>query len=148
MILMSISLEKAMGSQSTYGHVFPTASDFDGDTLPIWDRAAALERADGDEELVQEIVGLFREDSPRLIQEIEHAVANQDADRLYRAAHTLKGSAGSIGAAALARAAQILETIGRGHHLNEASPAWGRLQDELQRLHHVLDSNQAVPVTP
>jgi CheY-like chemotaxis protein len=85
--------------------------------------AAALERhieppaidttrlldAVGSKELVAQIVDLFLAQAATHIETIERAIAANDTDALTRTAHTLKGSAATVGATAVARAAAELE---------------------------------------
>src|SRR5262249_11098176 len=54
------------------------------------DREALLARVAHDAELLRELSDLFREDAPRLLADIRDGVAAGDADRVCRAAHTLK----------------------------------------------------------
>ena len=46
---------------------------------PAFDRASAVERLGGDEELFAEVAGLFRGDAPKLLDDISRAVAAGDA---------------------------------------------------------------------
>jgi two-component system sensor histidine kinase/response regulator len=99
-----------------------------------FDEAALLERVEGDTELLQEIVALFLEDSPRVLEEVRAAVAAGDAVALKRAAHTLKGSASNFGAAAVVATALELEAMGRTGDLTAAGPARDRLEAALHAL--------------
>ena len=64
----------------------------------VFDRDAALERMDGDVELLKELVGLFLDECPQRMAEIREALTRRDATKLRQAAHTLKGSVGNFGA--------------------------------------------------
>ena len=102
------------------------------------DRAALLERLEGDAELLAEIVGVFLEDCPRLVASIREAVARGDARLLERAAHTLKGSVGNFGVSAAAAAALRLEQMGRQGELAQAGEACAALDREIERLKPIL----------
>jgi CheY-like chemotaxis protein len=104
----------------------------------VLDAAAVLRRVDGDLELLREVIELFREDSPRLLAEIRAALADKDAVRLKKAAHTLKGSVGHIAAQAAFQAALELETLGGQGDLDTAEDLFARLQRELDRLQPAL----------
>jgi CheY-like chemotaxis protein/HPt (histidine-containing phosphotransfer) domain-containing protein len=106
------------------------------DTSPsvVFDLAEALRSVDGDEDFLRELVELFSADCPRLMAEIEAAVAMNDRVGLRRAAHTLKGSAWSLGAAAVAEVAVRLETMGSAGELASAEAACHQLRRELVRL--------------
>ena len=95
---------------------------------------------DGDRELLADIVGLFLEDSPNLISQIQEAIANQDRKLLERSAHTLKGSAANFAAEAARQAAFELEQIGREGNLADAEDAFDKLKQEMERLQPALKS--------
>lgn len=57
---------------------------------PVYDRAAALAML-GDESLLDEVAGMFITDVPGYLAELDAAFAAGDAERLTRAAHTVKG---------------------------------------------------------
>jgi HPt (histidine-containing phosphotransfer) domain-containing protein len=105
-----------------------------GEQLAALNRALALERLGGDQELLKEIAGLFLEDYGHLLAEIRRAVAARDAAALHRAAHTLKGSVSNFGADATSQAAYRLEILGRGGDLSEAEKALEQLEEALGRL--------------
>lgn len=59
--------------------------------------------------LLPEILGLFREQSAIYLQALETHLNQGDLKGLAEEAHSLKGAAGSVGAAALAEAAETIE---------------------------------------
>lgn len=63
-----------------------------------------------------------------------------DAEGLRVAAHALKGASLMLGANALSRAAQVVESIGRSGDLAAAPAAVATLEDELERLWPRLSS--------
>ena len=69
---------------------------------------------EGGHGLLSEMIDIFRDDTPHRIQDILGAAAQGKADELSRAAHTLKGGAGALGAKALGSLAADLEFLGRG----------------------------------
>ena len=99
------------------------------------DYAVALERLGGDEELLQEVAGLFLEEYPTLMAEIHAAVQTGNAHRLERAAHSLKGSVSNFGADCAVQAALGLETIGRSGDLAGAKEALVELEAVMAKLH-------------
>jgi PAS domain S-box-containing protein len=72
---------------------------------PILDRAAVLARVSNKRQILPRIIALFREDCPHLLEAIRGALARRDAAELVRAAHTLKGAVGNLGATVAFRAA-------------------------------------------
>lgn len=79
----------------------------------------------------------FAQASQESVTKIEDACRNGDHDALYRAAHALKGSAATFGAAQLANRARDLEERGR---LMSALPPVDALADlrDLARAAHKL----------
>jgi PAS domain S-box-containing protein len=109
-------------------------AETNGAAHAVFDRARALQLVGGDEALLAEIVGVFHEDGPRLIDGIREAVAARDANRLCRSAHSLKGSLGCLSATPACEAALRLETLGRSGDLSDAPHALETLESELSRL--------------
>jgi signal transduction histidine kinase/CheY-like chemotaxis protein len=70
---------------------------------------------------VADLVEAYREDAPGLATEMERAAVEGDAERLVRAAHTLKGSSLAVGAVAVAAAATTVEGHGRDGRFEAAA---------------------------
>ncbi|MBE3134948.1 MAG: response regulator, partial [Acidobacteria bacterium] len=105
---------------------------------PALDREAALARAGGDIELLRELAELFRDVGPALLAEIRQAIDCRDADKLRRAAHSLKGSVGNFDARRAFDAAASLEAIGAEKNLERAAELSAVLEVELTRLNEAL----------
>ena len=99
-----------------------------------WDKAAALDRVEGDEELLQDICRIFLEESPKLMAQLRQAVAEGDPEAVSRAAHSLKGESGYLGAANVSQMAKQLETMGRDRELSQAPAVLEQLQKEMASL--------------
>jgi two-component system, sensor histidine kinase and response regulator len=106
----------------------------------IVDVAAALERVEGDRELLEELVRLFIEGNPASMQEMREALNGHDAHRLERLAHTMKGSSASLGASRICEAALVLEMRAQSGALENAGELIDSLQAELERALPELDS--------
>ncbi len=104
----------------------------------VFDESTALERVFNDRELLGEMIGLFFEEAPRLMAQMQDSIAAGEAQGLERAAHSLKGAAGSIGAADVMGLARALEEMGRAAELAEASSAYARLEAGMVQLEHLL----------
>jgi CheY-like chemotaxis protein len=118
----------------------PTVAERDtpDHTASVFDRDLTLARVEGDRKLLQEIVGLFCEETPRLLAEIQSSILHRDAKALAQAAHTLKGSVGHFGAQAAFEAALRLEVMGRGGDLTQAEAVYAELANEVTRLEGAL----------
>lgn len=106
----------------------------------VLDVAAALERVEGDRELLEELVRLFVEGNPTAMREMRQALARRDARQLDRLAHTMKGSSASLGANRVSQAALLLEMRARSDTLENAGELIDSLQAELDRVLPELES--------
>ena len=58
---------------------------------PMYDWQAAVDQIGGDEELLMEVLAMFLESLPEHLQELQQAVAADEAQQVAQTAHTLKG---------------------------------------------------------
>jgi two-component system, sensor histidine kinase and response regulator len=113
------------------GAVYPSLKKT---TKAAVDLAGALERLDGDRTLFDELTQLFRNDCPRILDGMRHAIAMHEAKDLESFAHTLKGSSASLGAIAVAQAAGEIERLARTDNMESTHDQFIVLQEELDRL--------------
>jgi CheY-like chemotaxis protein len=111
-----------------------------GDTIEVFNRAAALERLEGDEELLVELATIFLQESPRQMKQIREALDRSDWEALARAAHTLKGSVGNFAAQSSVEAALNLENAAKSGNPVEAELAYSALAAEIDRLRPALEA--------
>jgi len=109
------------------------ATDTASPASPI-DEADLVARLQGDAELAAEIVRLFAEECPALLDGIRKAMDERDAIAVRRAAHTLKGAAATAAAGGLAEAAALLEVLAAEGDLDALDGAWLRLSEEAAAL--------------
>src|SRR5258708_4976925 len=100
----------------------------------------ALNPADHDE-FLREITEIFLEDTPQRIAELNQGLAAGDVAKFTRAAHSIKGSAANLGAAALRAVAEKLEHQSRTDGLagvaslvGEIKVEFGRAEAELRKI--------------
>lgn len=101
------------------------------DLHPVFDRQALLTRLGGNEALIQKFVAIFFESADEHMTQLRQAAKTADAEQLRAKAHALKGSAGNVGAAALALAAAELETAARELQLTEQTELLARLEEQF-----------------
>lgn len=106
----------------------------------VVDMAQALERLDGDKELLEELAHLFADEWPKTSAEIEFALAKADAASLDRCAHGLKGASANIGAKRLSAVALELEKLARAGMLEKAPAQWEIVKQEVTKLLDKIDS--------
>ncbi len=101
--------------------------------LPM-DFERALNEFEENEALLMEILKGFIENVRGQIGVIQQALMSQDADRVRREAHSIKGGAANLRADRLSRIASELEIIGKSGKLQKGSETLGRLEKELFAL--------------
>jgi PAS domain S-box-containing protein len=124
-------LSKPLDPQMLYAIVEENAVPFAPAAV---DSAMLLNRLDGDEALVADVIELFLGDCPARLTAIKAAVDARDAKAIRTTAHVLKGAAGNLSAPALFRAAAVLEQIGAEARLDAAEAAWRRLSAEATNV--------------
>ena len=97
----------------------------------------AFETVGGDQNLLKDLVGLFLSEQSAILERIETAVTSQNSANLRLSAHSLKGSAGHLGATAVAQVAGELEIAGEQRRVDVA--ATNALLDKLKQA--VKESN-------
>ena len=100
----------------------------------FWNKAEALSRIEGDEELLQEMCQIFLENSPKLLSKLQQALADGDADAVMRLAHSLKGEASYLNATGTCNAARQLEEMGRNKDLARAADTLVVLERQVAGL--------------
>jgi signal transduction histidine kinase/DNA-binding response OmpR family regulator len=104
----------------------PAASQkFDIDSL--------IARCSGNSTLAVSILEKFEKQTASLVADIEKSIASGDADRTAKLSHTLKGSAGMVGADSIRAVAAELEQLGRRSELEAASQTLGSLRDAVEK---------------
>ena len=103
-------------------------------TGPIFEREQVLFNLGGDEELLEQLIQMYAEDEPRLVADIDTAIATRDAEALHNAAHALKGAVANFCATRAQARAQKLERLGREKNMAAAPAACDELHRELAAL--------------
>lgn len=110
--------------------------------LPVIDPQAienlrALNPDDNDE-FLREIAGIFLEDTPLRLTELDESLAAGDIAKFTRAAHSIKGSSSNLGAMTLRAAAEVLEHESRTVGLRNVSEPLAAIKAEFVRTHAEL----------
>jgi len=104
----------------------------------VFDRSVLLGRLGGDEELFDEVISVFMKDAPVQLEQLRQALKDNDAERVRRQAHRIKGASANIGAQALSDLAFEIETAGKDAKLDVALPLVGKLEEDFEKLGSVL----------
>ena len=98
---------------------------------------------DGDPELLLDLIDMFLDDAPTKVGAILEGAASHDMEAVERAAHSLKGSSGNLGAVLLQDVAEKLQVAGRNGENDEVASLLDPLRDESQRAADALRSLRA-----
>jgi histidine phosphotransfer protein HptB len=112
---------------------------------PILDPQAidALRELNPDDngEFVREIAGIFLDDTPQRIAELDTSLKCGDVTRFIRAAHSIKGSSANMGATFLKAAAERLEHHSKDHGvdgvdtmISEIKAEWTKAEAAIREL--------------
>ncbi len=119
--------------------------------LPGIDVTAGLASANGNAELYRKLLRKFRESGREFAAAFQAAQTGPDPTAQTRMAHTLKGTAGTIGARALQRAAAALEKACQGGRAEVIAPALTKTLTELDPVIAglaALSEPAAPPIAP
>jgi HPt (histidine-containing phosphotransfer) domain-containing protein len=108
-----------------------------------FDHEEMLERLGGDTELLDDVLVVFLEECPKMLEQVRGAVDEGDPMSVRRAAHSMKGALLNISAGPAAAEATQLELLGSEERLAESAAVLKRLQQELERLQQVLAEQTA-----
>lgn len=88
-----------------------------GSIHPSLNMNELLLRVDNDRELLRDLLSIFKDDFPRLLESLQSAVASGNPSKVAESAHALKGMLANLAAARAATLAGNLEQLGRdGKH--------------------------------
>jgi two-component system sensor histidine kinase/response regulator len=132
--------------------VTPTDSTpvLDAHPVVLLDEAGLMKRFSGNIDLLREVAEIFLEDYPTNILETRNALAENDLERLRRAAHALKGAIGNFAAHDAYRAAERLETAAGGGDVSRCAEAYQDFEEHAGRLVESLNElvNRIRPPQP
>lgn len=100
----------------------------------IWSLSQAMQVTAGDVGLFRELLDVFLQDRPQLMDTIHAALDSGDAAKLHITAHALKGALSAVGAVAARQSAYRLESLGAKANLEDARAELVTLQEEMDRL--------------
>jgi HPt (histidine-containing phosphotransfer) domain-containing protein len=91
-----------------------------------------------DEAFLQELIGTFLNDAPKLIADMNKAIRDNHAPALRLAAHTLKSNSADFGATVLSELSKKLEMMGRDEALDGAADLMPQVHDEFIKVESFL----------
>jgi two-component system, sensor histidine kinase and response regulator len=108
------------------------------ETTHLYSREQLLSECDGDEELMNELVSIFHDNTPQIVQAIGEAVEKRDAPALAAHAHKLLSSLGAFGAERARTLARRLEKQGQENNLGGAKERFRELERETDKIYAAL----------
>ena|GEM_PF-369562 len=127
-------------ARQRFAETFVAMADVPVIDLQAIENLRSLNPGDNDE-FLREIVGIFLEDTPQRIAELEQSLAANDTSKFTRAAHSIKGSSANLGASALRAVAETVEHLSRKEPLSTIAPLvesikteFAKAQTELSKL--------------
>jgi len=106
--------------------------------VPVFDQAEALDRLDGEPELLVQVATVFLEDYPTTLADIGNSIDRKDADAVAFAAHKIKGGLGTLAARRAWAAAAVIERAGRESRFADARGALDDLRAQIDSVLPVL----------
>ena len=110
----------------------------------VIDLALALENVGGDPGLLSAVAAIWLTEGLRRLDELRLGLREKDSGAIERAAHSLQGSLGTLGASAAALAAERIEAAAVLGDLAEAETWQKQLELEITRLKPELEHLSAV----
>jgi histidine phosphotransfer protein HptB len=107
---------------------------------PMYDPAAALDRLEGDRDLLAAMFEVFRTERPKMIAGIHRAIDAGDANAVMRSAHLFKGAVGNFADVATFEHAFALEVMGDEGVLADAAHTLATLEAAVGHLEHSLSA--------
>jgi CheY-like chemotaxis protein len=104
----------------------------------LYNREELLSQCDGDEELMAELVSIFRDNTPQILRAVGEAVKKGDAPALATQAHKLLSSLGVFGAGRARTLALRLEKHAEENDFGGAGERFTELERETHKIYAAL----------
>ncbi len=102
-----------------------------------------LERVDNDHDLLCELIGMFKEEFPLVLQSLKQSVVREDIKNVEVTSHALKGMLSALSVTRAAAIAARLEEMGRDGKTLGMTEALALLEHEVSTLLPELDAYTA-----
>ena len=104
----------------------------------LYTREELLEQCDCDDELMEKLISLFNENTPRILDSIRESIAQRNSAGLEGAAHNLLSSLGAFGAGPARNLALRLEEQGQLGDFADADERFANLEREIDKIYDAL----------
>ncbi|RMD85633.1 MAG: Hpt domain-containing protein [Candidatus Dadabacteria bacterium] len=106
----------------------------------LFDLEDALDRVDGDKELLQELIGMFFDSYESEISKIEEAISSKNYPEVNSLSHSIKSALGNLGAKAAFNLAYKLELMGKNEDLADAEDTLEKLKEAIEGFKREAES--------
>jgi signal transduction histidine kinase/DNA-binding response OmpR family regulator len=103
----------------------------------ILENIRALQK-EGEPSLIDKIIVIYLQTTPNLLQELRQALDASDADRMRKAAHSLKSSSANVGAMKLSELCKEVEILGKCGSTKGAGMFMANIEREFQQVEKSL----------
>ncbi len=108
----------------------------------IWDEDGFMKRIMNNENIAEKLIGLFKTDTPKTIDELESAINDNKTEKAGLLAHKLKGSVANLGGIELADLAKNIEQAGKSEKLEEVKELWSQVRPKYNKLLNHIDNRR------
>ena len=108
------------------------------EAIPVFDRAALMNRVMNDVEIARAVIAGFLEDIPGQIEELKGYAAAGEAQHVEQQAHKIKGASATVGGEALSAVAAALEQAGETGKLAIISARMPELDAQFAALKEAM----------
>ncbi|PID72833.1 MAG: histidine phosphotransferase [Desulfobulbus propionicus] len=102
-----------------------------------WNKEFALEQTAGDQELLDELLILFKDSSESDFKQLQEAAASKKVETMTAAAHSIKGAAASLGIEGITAVALAIEKAAKANELEG-------VDDQIAQLGQLLTEFSAL----
>jgi len=99
-----------------------------------WNKEFALEQAADDEELLQELIEIFKESATSDLAKLQQSIEKGDAAMARAHSHSIKGAAASLGMDGIREITELMENDCRDGSLTVAVEVLPQLEKLLSQL--------------
>jgi len=108
------------------------------------DMPSALSHFDGDKDFLTEMFTVFMTGLPDRLSEMQTAIDGNNANKLARLAHNLKGTSLNFSTEPLATLSAELEEMGKRDEIQFVASLVNQMQEEVHRLQEFVASRQLI----
>ena len=105
----------------------------------IWNKKEVLVRLGGSEEILKQIIAVFKKEMKEELEKLLVALNKEDRESIRLHAHTIKGASANMGAAQLQRFAKEIELSSQEQGLEFLKEKYKLLEQALRKLLSLLD---------